>query len=119
MNLAPAIIAGHVTCTKCFAVISHAAIAEGNYIGSMSAGFICCDCIIKQLESLQLFGQELTTFYSDTDYPCARCGKAFEEGYLVEIDGKLGELCNSCSEWYFTHGGIPKGTEAEWILKLR
>ncbi len=119
MITTPLVIAGLHHCIKCGTVISNAALAEGNYIGSESNGFTCCDCIIAQLQSLQLFGQELTTFYSDTDYPCARCGKPFEEGYLVEIDGKLGELCNACSQWYFTHGGIPKGTEAEWILKLK
>lgn len=116
---APLVIAGGVPCSKCSGVISEGVIAEGNFFGSAAGGFICIECMENQIHAIQLFGQELTTHYKTTDYPCAKCGQPFDEGYLVEIDNKIGELCTPCAEWYFLHGGISKGTEAEWILKLK
>ncbi len=83
---------------------------------------MCCECALKQLEALELFGKSLNTFYANNatkDYPCARCGRALTEGYLVEIDGRFGELCVQCTQWFSVHGGTAKGTEAEWILKLK
>ena len=122
---APAIITGPFRCRRCEFPITNAALVSGNYIGNESSGFLCPDCVARQTEEIQAFGVELGNIVVDGEYKCARCDKLFEEGFLFKIDGKWAILCSrkapeqSCGKWYAMHGGIAKGTEAEWILKLR
>ncbi len=118
----PLIITGH-PCRYCGGLVSN---SIADVMGTPEAGYTCDRCLVKEGESVRLFGQQLTQEATkEITLPgsasnCAMCGNPGTEFRLVHIDGGMGLICTAeCEQKWLILNRPMIGPIAQYGLKLK